>query len=57
MHFYDFIPCRHPKDNELSGSLEIPIQPPKDISVDLHVKAFVGNKQTKWVIIYIYIHA
>ncbi|KAF6018625.1 BBS2 [Bugula neritina] len=36
----------HPKDNELSGSLEIPIQPPKDISVDLHVKAFVGNKQT-----------
>ena len=32
----------HPKN--VSGTITIPIIPPKDIPVDLHIKAFVGYK-------------
>ena len=34
----------HPSVQNLSGSVRVPIVPPKDIPVDLHIKAFVGGK-------------
>lgn len=34
----------HPQQPELSNMLQIPIYPPRDIPVDLHIKAFVGYK-------------
>ncbi|XP_065051095.1 Bardet-Biedl syndrome 2 protein-like [Rhopilema esculentum] len=34
----------HPPLNKLSPVLHIPIYPPKDVTVDLHIKAFVGYK-------------
>lgn len=34
----------HPSAQNLSGCVRVPIIPPKDIPVDLHVKAFVGGK-------------
>ena len=34
----------HPQPSELSSSVNIPIFPPKDIPIDLHVKAFIGHK-------------
>lgn len=35
----------HPSAHNLSGCVRVPIVPPKDIPVDLHIKAFVGGKQ------------
>ncbi|XP_057298017.1 Bardet-Biedl syndrome 2 protein-like [Hydractinia symbiolongicarpus] len=37
----------HPQQNELSNMLQIPIYPPRDIPVDLHIKAFVGYKNSQ----------
>ncbi|KAF2366333.1 Ciliary BBSome complex subunit 2 C-terminal domain [Trinorchestia longiramus] len=34
----------HPKENNLSSSIRVPIFPPKDVPVDLHIKALVGYK-------------
>uniref|UniRef100_A0A1A8CM88 BBSome complex member BBS2 n=1 Tax=Nothobranchius kadleci TaxID=1051664 RepID=A0A1A8CM88_NOTKA len=34
----------HPSVHNLSGCIRVPIVPPKDIPVDLHIKAFVGGK-------------
>ena len=34
----------HPPVSKLSPVLHIPIYPPKDVTVDLHIKAFVGYK-------------
>ncbi|KAJ3595917.1 hypothetical protein NHX12_002329 [Muraenolepis orangiensis] len=34
----------HPSTQNLSGCVRVPIVPPKDIPVDLHIKAFVGGK-------------
>uniref|UniRef100_A0A8C7ZDX1 Bardet-Biedl syndrome 2 protein homolog n=1 Tax=Oryzias sinensis TaxID=183150 RepID=A0A8C7ZDX1_9TELE len=34
----------HPSAQNLSGCVRVPIAPPKDIPVDLHIKAFVGGK-------------
>ncbi|XP_056621659.1 Bardet-Biedl syndrome 2 protein homolog [Triplophysa dalaica] len=34
----------HPSVQNLSGCVCVPIIPPKDIPVDLHIKAFVGGK-------------
>ncbi|XP_019732446.1 BBSome complex member BBS2 [Hippocampus comes] len=34
----------HPSVQNLSGFVRVPIIPPKDIPVDLHIKAFVGGK-------------
>ncbi|XP_071104819.1 BBSome complex member BBS2-like [Haliotis cracherodii] len=34
----------HPSTNCLSGNLKVPIFPPKDVPVDLHIKALVGYK-------------
>lgn len=34
----------HPSAQNLSGCVCVPIIPPKDIPVDLHIKAFVGGK-------------
>lgn len=34
----------HPSARNLSGCIKVPIVPPKDIPVDLHIKAFVGGK-------------
>lgn len=37
----------HPSTHSLSGCVRVPIVPPKDIPVDLHIKAFVGGK-SRW---------
>lgn len=37
----------HPSAHDLSGCVKVPIVPPKDIPVDLHIKAFVGGK-SRW---------
>ncbi|KAG1682561.1 Bardet-Biedl syndrome 2 [Nymphon striatum] len=34
----------HPTEAELASSVRVPIYPPKDSPVDLHIKAFVGYK-------------
>ena len=34
----------HPPADKLSGVIDIPIYPPKDVPVDLHIKALVGHK-------------
>lgn len=34
----------HPFLQQTKPSLHVPIYPPKDVPVDLHIKAFVGNK-------------
>ena len=34
----------HPPQQNLKSSLQVPVFPPKDVPVDLHIKAFVGNK-------------
>ncbi|XP_061578712.1 Bardet-Biedl syndrome 2 protein homolog [Cololabis saira] len=34
----------HPGSQNLSGCVKVPVIPPKDIPVDLHIKAFVGGK-------------
>ncbi|MEQ2196270.1 hypothetical protein XENOCAPTIV_026832 [Xenoophorus captivus] len=34
----------HPSVQNLSGCVQVPIVPPKDIPVDLHIKAFVGGR-------------
>lgn len=34
----------HPSAHNLSGCVRVPIVPPKDVPVDLHIKAFVGSK-------------
>ncbi|XP_014849002.1 PREDICTED: Bardet-Biedl syndrome 2 protein [Poecilia mexicana] len=34
----------HPSVQNLSGCVRVPIIPPKDIPVDLHIKAFVGGR-------------
>ncbi|XP_029687950.1 BBSome complex member BBS2 [Takifugu rubripes] len=36
----------HPSAQNLSGCVKVPIIPPKDIPVDLHIKAFVGGKSS-----------
>lgn len=36
----------HPSTQNLSGCVRVPIVPPKDIPVDLHIKAFVGGKSS-----------
>ncbi|KAJ8398586.1 hypothetical protein AAFF_G00421140 [Aldrovandia affinis] len=36
----------HPSAQNLSGCVRVPIIPPKDIPVDLHIKAFVGGKSS-----------
>ena len=43
VNFYRFI-CRHPPTGNLTNELHVPIIPPKDVPVDLHIKAFVGHK-------------
>ncbi|XP_054718944.1 Bardet-Biedl syndrome 2 protein homolog [Uloborus diversus] len=34
----------HPKENQLSTSIHIPLWPPKDLPIDLHIKALIGYK-------------
>ena len=34
----------HPPQTTLSNNLQVSIVPPKDIAVDLHIKAFVGTR-------------
>ncbi|XP_066971024.1 Bardet-Biedl syndrome 2 protein homolog isoform X2 [Macrobrachium rosenbergii] len=34
----------HPRDNALTSSVRVPLYPPKDVPVDLHIKAMVGYK-------------
>lgn len=34
----------HPLPQNAKPTMSVPIYPPKDVSVDLHIKAFVGNK-------------
>ncbi|XP_053126918.1 Bardet-Biedl syndrome 2 protein isoform X2 [Hemicordylus capensis] len=34
----------HPSLQNLSGCIKVPLTPPKDVPVDLHIKAFVGYK-------------
>lgn len=34
----------HPSIHNLSSSIRIPITPPKDVPVDLHLKTFVGYR-------------
>ncbi|RMX50842.1 hypothetical protein pdam_00003138 [Pocillopora damicornis] len=36
----------HPSQQNLKSSLQVPVFPPKDIPVDLHIKAFVGQKSS-----------
>ncbi|XP_058244543.1 Bardet-Biedl syndrome 2 protein homolog [Hemibagrus wyckioides] len=36
----------HPSAQSLSGCICVPIIPPKDIPVDLHIKAFVGGRSS-----------
>ncbi|GFO26805.1 Bardet-Biedl syndrome 2 protein homolog [Plakobranchus ocellatus] len=36
----------HPNGPSLSSSLKVPIIPPKDIPVDLHIKALIGQKSS-----------
>uniref|UniRef100_UPI00398EC15B BBSome complex member BBS2 isoform X2 n=1 Tax=Pristiophorus japonicus TaxID=55135 RepID=UPI00398EC15B len=36
----------HPSAHNLSGQIRIPIIPPKDVPVDLHIKAFVGYRNS-----------
>ncbi|OWF54157.1 Bardet-Biedl syndrome 2 protein homolog isoform X2 [Mizuhopecten yessoensis] len=36
----------HPASAQLSNSVKVSIQPPKDVPVDLHIKAFVGYKSS-----------
>ncbi|XP_059507582.1 Bardet-Biedl syndrome 2 protein homolog isoform X2 [Stegostoma tigrinum] len=36
----------HPSAHNLSGQIFVPIVPPKDIPVDLHIKAFVGYRNS-----------
>ncbi|XP_032139812.1 Bardet-Biedl syndrome 2 protein isoform X2 [Sapajus apella] len=36
----------HPSIHNLSSSIRIPIAPPKDVPVDLHLKAFVGYRSS-----------
>ena len=38
--------CRvvHPRESACAPSVVIPIYPPRDVPVDLHIKAFVGYK-------------
>uniref|UniRef100_A0A667XRQ1 Bardet-Biedl syndrome 2 protein homolog n=1 Tax=Myripristis murdjan TaxID=586833 RepID=A0A667XRQ1_9TELE len=36
----------HPSAQNLSGCVRVPIVPPKDIPVDLHIKAFIGGKNS-----------
>lgn len=43
----------HPSVQNLSGCVCVPIIPPKDIPVDLHIKAFVGGK-TRCTSVFIY---
>lgn len=40
----------HPSAQSLSGCICVPIIPPKDIPVDLHIKAFVGGR-TRYIFI------
>ncbi|CAL4122242.1 unnamed protein product, partial [Meganyctiphanes norvegica] len=34
----------HPRENNLTSSVRVPIYPPKDVPVDLHIKTMVGYK-------------
>ncbi|GFR02125.1 bardet-Biedl syndrome 2 protein homolog [Trichonephila clavata] len=34
----------HPKENQLSSAIHIPLWPPKDLAIDLHIKAMIGYK-------------
>ncbi|XP_072278942.1 BBSome complex member BBS2 [Pyxicephalus adspersus] len=36
----------HPSAHNLTGRIRVPICPPKDVPVDLHIKAFVGYKSS-----------
>ncbi|RUS70724.1 hypothetical protein EGW08_021515 [Elysia chlorotica] len=36
----------HPNNQSLSSNLKVPIIPPKDIPVDLHIKALIGQKNS-----------
>lgn len=36
----------HPYENEIFSEINIPLRPPKDIPIDLHVKAIVGYKSS-----------
>uniref|UniRef100_A0A673VDB8 Bardet-Biedl syndrome 2 n=1 Tax=Suricata suricatta TaxID=37032 RepID=A0A673VDB8_SURSU len=36
----------HPSIHSLSGSVRIPVTPPKDVPVDLHLKTFVGYRSS-----------
>ncbi|XP_069822061.1 BBSome complex member BBS2 isoform X2 [Dendropsophus ebraccatus] len=36
----------HPSTQHLTGRIRVPICPPKDVPVDLHIKAFVGYKSS-----------
>lgn len=34
----------HPKENQLSSAISIPLWPAKDLPIDLHIKAMIGYK-------------
>eukprot|EP00062_Callorhinchus_milii_P018877 gi/632972814/ref/XP_007902846.1/ PREDICTED: Bardet-Biedl syndrome 2 protein [Callorhinchus milii] len=36
----------HPSSGNVSGQVQVPIIPPKDVPVDLHIKAFVGYRNS-----------
>ena len=37
----------HPPENKRSDQIMIPLAPPKDIPIDLHIKIYVGHKNTQ----------
>ncbi|CAG7724141.1 unnamed protein product [Allacma fusca] len=37
----------HPKTENLHSKITVPLMPPKNVVVDLHIKAYVGYKDTK----------
>jgi len=37
----------HPQSAELTNVIKVPIFPPRDVPVDLHIKAFVGSKNSE----------
>ncbi|GIZ04372.1 bardet-Biedl syndrome 2 protein [Caerostris extrusa] len=35
----------HPKENQLSSAIHIPLWPPKDLPIDLHIKAMIDTRE------------
>lgn len=37
----------HPTENEVSNTISVPLRPPRDVPIDLHVKSLVGYKNSR----------